>query len=416
MNLKSLGTWSALALLLATAACTKTSPTRPSDLASSAQSESVTDATTGVTLTSPQLTTPTLNQQFKNVEQPVTLTIKNAVTTGTTALTYGFEVATDVGFTKKVYNKEGVAAGANNQTVLKIDKIGAAQTYYWRARATSGGLAGPYTAPGSFAIGPEVILQQPVLGDPAANATVGDTPVLNVVAVPRSGPAGPVFYRFEIAEAASFAGLVYAATVPERTDLFGYTPHTVTRKLERKTYFWRVQATDPENAVTSEFSATGQFKVEPFSLSQAVIVNNPSDLPSWAETTAITSIDFTSNAMLVDFDKRTGPGRWPESGFGSGGIQYTLGMCLFINQQWYCSAAIQFWEGRDLEASGLPSRIAADWFYDARWGAMQGHQPSRGETVGIFVAQGNLRDIGKTSVKERSNVVLIPFGDNYRAR
>ena len=415
MNLKSFGIWSALALLLGATACTKASPTRPSDESASGLTASVTDAVTGVTLTTPQLTTPTLNQQFKNVDQPITLTIRNAVTTGATALTYAFEVATDAGFANKVYSKEGVAAGAGS-TVLKIDKIAAAKTYYWRARAFSGSLAGPYTAPGSFAIGPEVILLQPVLGDPAANATVGDTPVLNVVTVPRTGPAGPVFYRFEIAEASSFATLVYAATVPERTDLFGYTPHTVARKLEKKTYFWRVQATDPQNAVTSPYSAVGQFKVEPFSLAQAAILNNPQDLPTWAETATITSIDFTPNAMLVDFDKRTGPGRWPESGFGSGGVQYTLGMCLFINQQWYCSAAIQFWEGRDLEASGFPSRIAADWFYDARWGAMQGHQPADGETVGIFVAQGNLRDSGKTSVKERSNVVLMPFGGSYSAR
>jgi len=33
----------------------------------------VTDSVTGVTLTTPQLTTPTLNQQFKNVDQPITL-------------------------------------------------------------------------------------------------------------------------------------------------------------------------------------------------------------------------------------------------------------------------------------------------------------------------------------------------------
>src|SRR5713226_2721526 len=169
MKQKSLSIWSALALLIATPACQKSSPTRPTESGSTAPTTSVTDATTGITLTSPQLLTPTLNQQFKNVEQPVTLTIRNAVTTGTTPLTYTFEVATDAGFAGKVYEKSGVAAGANNQTVLKIDRIGPAKTYFWRARAVSGDLAGPYTAPGSFAIGPEVILQQPVLGDPQPN-------------------------------------------------------------------------------------------------------------------------------------------------------------------------------------------------------------------------------------------------------
>jgi hypothetical protein len=91
-------------------------------------------------------------------------------------------------------------------------------------------------------------------------------------------------------------------------------------------------------------------------------------------------------------------------------------MCLNINGQWYCSAAIQFWEGRELEASGVPSEIGINWYYDRRWGPMKGYQPSLGETVGIFVAQGNLRDFGKSSVKERSNVVLMPFGGSYRAR
>src|SRR5882757_2520204 len=105
MNLKSFGIGSALALLVAATACSKSSPTRPSDGTASGQTTSVTDATTGVTLTSPSLVTPTANQQFKNVEQPVTLTIKNAVTSGTTALTYTFEVASDAAFATKVYSK-----------------------------------------------------------------------------------------------------------------------------------------------------------------------------------------------------------------------------------------------------------------------------------------------------------------------
>lgn len=412
MKLKPLSIGSALALLIVTTACQKSSPARPSALESPADTASVTDATTGITLTTPTLVTPNNNEQFKYSQQPLTLTVKNAVTTGTTPLTYTFEVATDAAFASKAFAKEGIAEGGG-QTALQLDTLAGAQTYYWRARASSGTLAGPYTPARAFVVGPQVILQTPVLGDPPANATVGDQPILNVVAVQRTGPAGPIFYRFEIAEAASFATLVYTATVPERTDLFGYTPHTVARKLEEKTYFWRVLATDPSNDVSSPYSAIAQFKVQPFSLAQATILNNPQDLASWAETTHITSIIFTPNAMLVDFTKRTGPGRWPESGFGTGGIQYTLGMCLNINGRWYCSAVIQFWEGRELEASGRPSEIGINWYYDNRWGPMKGYQPSQGETIGMFVAQGNLRDSGKTSVKERSDVVLMPFGGTY---
>ena len=166
MNLKSLGIWSALALLVATTACQKTSPTRPSDGGASGQTASVTDAVTGVTLTSPSLVTPTVNQQFKNVEQPITLTIRNAVTTGTTPLTYTFEVATDAAFASKVYTKDGVAAGSGGTTALKIDKLTPDKSYFWRARASSGALDGPYTDARGVGIGPEVILAQPVNGDP----------------------------------------------------------------------------------------------------------------------------------------------------------------------------------------------------------------------------------------------------------
>src|SRR3954447_26310043 len=106
MKLKSFGIWSALALFTVTTACSKSSPSRPSETTASGQTASVTDAVTGVTLTSPSLVTPTVNQQFKNVEQPITLTIKNAVTSGTTPLTYSFEVASDAAFATKVYTKD----------------------------------------------------------------------------------------------------------------------------------------------------------------------------------------------------------------------------------------------------------------------------------------------------------------------
>ena len=76
-----------------------------------------------------------MNQQFKYAEQPLTLTVKNAVSTGTTALTYSFEVATDAAFANKVYSKDGVAEGSG-QTSLKIDMLPGpgAKSYFWRAR------------------------------------------------------------------------------------------------------------------------------------------------------------------------------------------------------------------------------------------------------------------------------------------
>jgi hypothetical protein len=87
---------------------------------------------------------------------------------------------------------------------------------------------------------------------------------------------------------------------------------------------------------------------------------------------------------------------------------------LYGQGQWYCSAAIQYWFGRD---NGASENIGGDWYYDpARWGPLAGYQPGNGEIVGIFVGAGNLRDVVDGSgsyVLERSNVLLMPFGGQF---
>jgi hypothetical protein len=414
MKLKSLGIWSALALLVVSTACTQASPARPSDGTASGQTAAVTDAVTGVTLTAPTPVSPAVNQQFKFAEQPLTLTVGNAVSTGVTPLTYTFEVATDAAFASKVYSKDGVASGSG-QTSLKIDTLPGpgAKSYFWRVRASSGSLAGPYASARGFGVGAAVTLATPVPSSPASGATVGGQPTLTVNNVQRTGPAGQIVYRFEVSTSSSFGSLAAVATVNEQAG--STTSTTINANLGNGNYFWRVQASDPSNAITTAFTSASAFTVQLFDIRKAVIWDNPPDFQSWAETSAITSIDFTNDAILVDFDKRDGPGRWPDVGFGAGSIEYTLGMCVNIQGTWHCSATIQFWYGRDLEASGLPSYIAANWWYDQRWGALQGYQPVCGETVGIYAAAGNLRDIGNVIAKERTNIVLMPFCGAYRA-
>jgi hypothetical protein len=229
----------------------------------------------------------------------------------------------------------------------------------------------------------------PVLAVNAATATFGTTPALQ--------------YRFEVYNPANTlvaSGVVSATSFSVTTTLAGNVRHT-----------WRVRA-EFQGSV-GPWSTLGSFITPvPFDPRQATFVDNPTDVATWAETAALTLVD-TSNYIVVDHTKREGPGRWPESGFGDGGIQYTVGMCFNLNNHWYCSAAIQFWDGRDLFAGGPASNVAKDWYYDARWSPMTGHQPDQGEVIAMFVAQGNLRDTGNTSLKERSNFVLLPFGSVY---
>jgi hypothetical protein len=313
-----------------------------------------------------------------------------------------------------VYRKTGVPQGAGT-TSLTIDALPASTTFFWRARAVTGSDIGPNPKPRSFTVGSQVVLQVPVPTSPSQNGVATGTATLTVANVQRSGPAGAITYTFQVSDSSSFANIVFTKTVPEGAG--GRTSVTVSAHLTAgHSYYWRVQASDAANFVTTAFSSTYSFKFSSFDMSQARIWDSPYNLATWSQTANITSITFGPGAFYTDFDKRTGPGRWPDVPFGYPGnsLQYTLGVCLNIGGVWNCSAAIQYWFGRSIGATDL---IGLNWFYDARWGTLAHHDPKYGELVGIFVGAGNLRDITdyghKSYVHERSNVALTPWGYNY---
>lgn len=152
----------------------------------------------------------------------------------------------------------------------------------------------------------------------------------------------------------------------------------------------------------------------PIDLGTTVVKNSPSDVAKWAETAKITTLDMDANGVFIQFDKRDGPGSWPDVPFGQPGdsLQYTLWIVLYINGTWTTSGCIQYWRGLDRNG-GPPSGVAMNWYYDAnRWAPMTGHQPAVGERVGFFVTAGNARNVTDHSgsiVWERSNVVTVPF-------
>jgi hypothetical protein len=247
---------------------------------------------------------------------------------------------------------------------------------------------------------------------PSASGFVGGTPTLTVTNVDKTGPAGSLTYQFEVADSPDFSHIVFSTSVAEQS---GQTSAKVTTSLSAATYYWRVQVTDATNGVTSPFMTASSFQVQLFSMSQATMIQLPGNLATWAQTANITLVDFLGYSFNVDFDKRDGPGRWPDVPFlgGRDTLEYTLGMCLNIGGQWYCSAPIQYWYGRDIGASAF---IGRDWFYDSRWGPMKGYQPAFEELFGIFVVAGNLLDrpaCDGSYAFERSNVLLMPWGTSY---
>ena len=141
----------------------------------------------------------------------------------------------------------------------------------------------------------------------------------------------------------------------------------------------------------------------------AIIENSPSDVGYWPAT--LTLLDLGQGGVHVEFTKRDGPGSWPDVPFGAPGdsLEYTLWIVLNINGRWYASGCIEYWRGLDRNG-GAPSQYAQNWYYDpSRWGPMAGHQPAAGEQVGFLVTAGDARNNGNTIVKERSNVVMVPF-------
>jgi hypothetical protein len=419
MRQKALIFWCAMVVAALTAGCEKASPTRPTGVVDSttAKAESMTDARTGATLIAAQPVTPAPNAQVSFGSQPLTLTVSNGTTTGTSPLTYTFEVATDAGFAEKVFTRGGVPQGAGGRTALAIDKLAGSKTYYWRVGSSIATGPGPTSAVRSFTVGPEIILQNPVPSSPAPGATGFAPYTLTVVNIQRSGPVGAIRYEFQLAASDNFANLISSAIVDEQPTQTSAT--TNANLTPNGTYFWRVRAFDATNNVSTPFSAPAPFTAQAFSVTRAIFHDNPADTGLWPQGAKITSIEFTGSSFRVDFDRRTGPNRWPDVPFGSGDLQYTLGMCVNIAGQWHCSAVVQFWYGRDLDASAPPSAVGREWFYDAgRWGPMLGYQPSEGETVGIFVAAGDLRNNHYSlatcpRVCEISDVVLVPFTNGY---
>lgn len=158
-----------------------------------------------------------------------------------------------------------------------------------------------------------------------------------------------------------------------------------------------------------------------FDLSQATILQSGFD-SSWTVTTRIDELELGANGVRLKFSKQDGEGRWPNvrpPGW-DGDLQYNLGMVMKGDDgRWYAAAAIQFWYGLTHNGGNvgdatiidpvtkIRGQIAGQWFYFVP--EMQ-RQPRVGEMVGFFVTAGDVRQNARNiTVRERSNVVMVPF-------
>jgi hypothetical protein len=379
----------------------------------------------GVNITAPQPADPASGTKVAVDKQPITLMVNNASTSGVRPLTYVIEVATDSSFNNKVFAKDTIAPGGDGHTTLKLpDPLATEKTYYWRARAEDGANTGPYSGAASFNVFTPIVINQPALVAPINNTKIdGLRPRFTLSNAPHSGPVGAISYVLELATNNNFGNIVAIWTFGEQPNQTSFdSPQDLSYTTQ---YFWHARAYDP--TTTGPWSTTQVFQTpdpppppptnpppggggpapgDALNLHQVTILNSPSDVANWPVTSTITRLDIGSNGVHVEHNKQC---CWPDVPFGDGNLQYTLWIVLNVNGQWYGSGCIEFWRGRP-EAGGPPSQYAQNWYYDPhRWAPMTGHQPAPGEQVGFLVTAGDARNNGLALVKERSQVVMVPF-------
>jgi hypothetical protein len=384
----------------------------------------------GIEISAPKMLEPQSGLKISIEKQPVTLLIENSGSNGPRPLSYAFDVATDAAFSSVVFSREGIPQGDGGRTSLRMtDTLATGHTYYWRARAQDGANTGPYATPMAFTIFTPIVIDVPGLTAPSPNATVLNLrPSFTITNSPRSGPVGAMSYLIELADSDSFANKVATWNAAEAASQT-VTPSPVDLSYG-KVYYWHVRAYDPTTLGPWSNTQAFQMLAEPapvytpgpsapsgpapndaINLGTAIIHNSPADVANWPVTTTLNRLDLMPSGAHAEFSKQAS---WPEvvpPGW-SGGLQWTLWIVLNINGQWHASGCIEFWRGLH-ENGGPVSGYSKDWYYDPiRWGPMAGHQPAPGEQVGFLVTSGDARNNGPSSVRERSNIVIVSFPSN----
>jgi hypothetical protein len=240
---------------VASASCSKSSPAQPSAATAVAAVELLT-----ASIVAPRPLSPGNNASIRNVDQPVTLIVQNAISTKP-GLTYTFEVATDAAFVTKVQTKDAVAEGTSGQTGAKLDALLAAKDYYWHARASGGGTTGLFGVVYKFTIGPAITIDAPVPIAPLTGTQTSTRPALRVTNSTRQGPAGAITYKFDVSNTATFAALVTSGVNSEGVNETGFIP--TADLAPNTTFFWRATAMDVTNNVSSAPSVVQSFTTKP---------------------------------------------------------------------------------------------------------------------------------------------------------
>lgn len=149
-------------------------------------------------------------------------------------------------------------------------------------------------------------------------------------------------------------------------------------------------------------------------LASVQIHNSPADIAQWPATVDVTQLMMHPGAGLTfQFEPRQA---WPDytPPTWTGPIQYTVWAIVQVNGEWHGSGFIQMWRDRPSTGAPILTEWQQNWAYDStRWGPMVQYEPTVGDSIGFLLSAGNARgQRGVTSVRERSNVVLVHLPAN----
>ncbi len=391
-------------------------------------SPSIAGPIAGVTISAPKLLQPAAGSQLSFEQQPITLMVANATSTGIRPLTYVFQISTDSGFGTTLFSQTGVAAGTSGQTSFRLPSmLSADHTYYWRARAEDGANTGDYAAPANFKVFTAITIAAPTLVAPADNATLTTlNPKFTVNDSVTTGPVGPMSYLLEVATDAAFANKALSVQYPETSGTTSLTPATPFAGGTR--FYWHVKASDTGHE--SAFSPTFSFVTpaaaptpapgptpppgggnlgqgDQLDLSKVTIVLGAQAIASWPVTSQITSTTQQDHNLCIN---HTMLGQWPSTAFfgdPSTQVEGNQWVFAFINGQWYGGASDWYRPGQACK-DVTQANIGSDGFYN--WEPLKSWSPQNGETFGLMASTPARLWPSMSTVDQRSNVVLVKWG------
>jgi hypothetical protein len=367
---------------LAVSACGSNNPARPS-----------------MSFIAPLAQQPANGEALNFNQQPIKLTLTNAVRTGNRAVAYVVEVSNTDTFDAIVARVENVAEESGGSTTVTLPALEGNRTYFWRSRGVVDGVEGEPSPTQSFFLRPNIVISQPGPQQPGdGSAVFSPRPTFTVANATTTGPAGTIFYEFQVATSSSFSPVLASATIQQQPGQTSWTPSS---DLPEGQLFWRARARDLGNNVDGPFSAIAGFDRRfGIDLDQVVYVQGP-NISKWPQTAHLTAAFKSGDMVCTEFDAN-----WPNAPFlGDPSTPIVANQWIFANigNVWYGGAGHWLRPGQFCKTE-YDDAFFVDAFRNPPFNTLVLHP---GDVFGVMVSTPARFYPDSKTLDERSDVALL---------